>query len=123
MPRAARGRASRKRKCAFTAGHSLSMMLNTTVSRRLPSGISWWLRVLGATSILYCWAVWAILGQASGSYVGPKTWAVLLIAAACSVMVAQPERETQPYPAPQPDPLFAHRVRPRLARPTPGDFA
>ncbi|MBS0220303.1 MAG: hypothetical protein JSR91_06135 [Proteobacteria bacterium] len=84
-------------------------------------GISWWLRVLGATSILYCWAVWAILGQASGSYVGPKTWAVLLIAAACSVMVAQPERETQP--ASRPYPLFARRTQPRLARPTHGDFA
>ncbi|HEY6983531.1 hypothetical protein [Reyranella sp.] len=82
-------------------------------------GLSWWLRVLGATSVLYCWAVWAILGQASGSYVGPKTWAVLLIAAACSVLVAQPEKgEERPYAAPQPQPLFTRRSYPRLAGPT-----
>src|SRR5262249_17954972 len=45
-----------------------------------------WLRMLGAPSVLYCWAVWIILGQASGSYVGPKTWAVLLIGAASSIL-------------------------------------
>jgi hypothetical protein len=44
-----------------------------------------WLKVLGVPSALFCWTVWAILGQASGSYVGPKTWAVLLIAAAGAV--------------------------------------
>jgi len=54
--------------------------------------ISVWLRKLGAPSILYCWAVWVILGQASGSYVGPKTWAVLLIGAAASVLSARSER-------------------------------
>ncbi len=53
------------------------------------AGISLWLRLLGASSIFYCWAVWVILGQASGSYVGPKTWAVLLIAAAASILVAR----------------------------------
>lgn len=55
-------------------------------------GLSLWLRLLGATSIMFCWAVWAILGQASGAYVGPKTWAVLLIAAAASVLDAQGAR-------------------------------
>lgn len=50
-----------------------------------------WLRTLGATSIAFCWAVWVILGQASGSYVGPKTWAVLLIAAAASILT-MPDR-------------------------------
>ena len=44
--------------------------------------VSVWLRLLGVPSVLYCWAVWIILGQASGSYVGPKTWSVMLIAAA-----------------------------------------
>jgi hypothetical protein len=48
--------------------------------------ISAWLRLLGVPSVLYCWAVWLILGQASGSYVGPKTWTVLLIAAAASIL-------------------------------------
>ncbi len=48
--------------------------------------ISVWLRMLGVPSVLYCWAVWAILGQASGAYVGPKTWSVMLIAAAASIL-------------------------------------
>jgi hypothetical protein len=60
-------------------------------------GISIWLRCLGSPSILYCWTVWAILGQASGAYVGPKTWAVMLMAAAASVMVTRAEREPEPH--------------------------
>src|SRR5262249_50063231 len=48
--------------------------------------MSMWLRILGAPSVPYCWSVWLIMGQASGSYVGPKTWAVLLIAAAASIL-------------------------------------
>ena len=51
--------------------------------------LSLWLRLLGAASVLYCWAVWTVLGQASGSYVGPKTWAVFLIAAATSILVTR----------------------------------
>ena len=38
------GRSSRCSRWRRTAGHSPSTMLKTTVSRRLPSGISWWLR-------------------------------------------------------------------------------
>lgn len=49
--------------------------------------VSVWLRMLGAPSVLYCWSVWLILGQASGSYVGPKTWSVLLTAAAASILM------------------------------------
>jgi len=51
--------------------------------------VSVWLRILGAPSVLYCWTVWLILGQASGSYVGPKTWSVMLIAAAVSILKIQ----------------------------------
>jgi hypothetical protein len=54
--------------------------------------ISVWLRMLGVPSVLYCWAVWIILGQASGAYVGPKTWSVMLIAAGASILrVGVPE--------------------------------
>ena len=58
-------------------------------------GLSLWLRQLGLglPGILYCWCIWAVLGQASGSYVGPKTWAVLLIGAAAAVLSAQPQRQ------------------------------
>ena len=45
-----------------------------------------WLKVLGVPSPLFCWAVWVILGQASGAYVSPKTWSVFMLAAAASVM-------------------------------------
>jgi hypothetical protein len=56
-------------------------------------GLSLWLRMLGVPSVLFCLAVWAILGQASGAYVGPKTWAVLLIAAAASIVESRPEAQ------------------------------
>ena len=53
------------------------------------AALSLWLRMLGTASILYCWSVWVVLGQASGSYVGPKTWAVLLIGAATTILVSR----------------------------------
>lgn len=59
------------------------------------AALSVWLRMLGVPSVLYCWAVWLILGQASGSYVGPKTWAVLLIAAGTSILSTRAAREQQ----------------------------
>ena len=42
-----------------------------------------WLRVLGVPSAAFCWMVWAILGQASGAYVGPP-------AGPCCFSPAQP---------------------------------
>lgn len=53
-------------------------------------GLSIWLRIIGATSLVYCWSVWIILGQASGAYVGPKTWTVLFMAAAASIACLRP---------------------------------
>jgi hypothetical protein len=75
--------------------------------------LSVWLRMLGAVSIVYCWAVWTVLGQASGSYVGPKTWAVLLISAATSILVARSteQRDTSLVEAAEP---ALYRLRPRL---------
>jgi hypothetical protein len=63
-----------------------------------------WLRTLGVTSAGFCWLVWAILGQASGAYVGPTTWAVLYLAGAATVLhqcrehPADPAGERQPWP-------------------------
>ncbi|MPZ33962.1 MAG: hypothetical protein GEV13_23725 [Rhodospirillales bacterium] len=45
-----------------------------------------WLRVLHVPSPAFCWTMWAILGQASGAYVGPTCWAVLFLAAAGAVL-------------------------------------
>jgi hypothetical protein len=44
------------------------------------------LRVLGVPSPAFCWMVWAILGQASGAYVGPTCWAVMFLAGAAAVL-------------------------------------
>lgn len=59
------------------------------------AALSLWLRRLGVPSVLFCWAVFAILGQASGAYVGPKTWAVLLMAAAGAVLASRPPMPQQ----------------------------
>ena len=50
-----------------------------------------WLRVLGVPSLAFCWMVWAILGQASGAYVGPTCWAVMFLAGAATVLHQRPE--------------------------------
>jgi len=58
-----------------------------------------WLKLLGVPNVLFCWAVWIVLGQASGAYVSPKTWTVLLLAAAASVL----NRRPRPVPAAESD--------------------
>jgi hypothetical protein len=59
------------------------------------AAVTGWLRVLGVPSFAFCWMVWAILGQASGAYVGPTCWAVLFLAGAAAVLHqrSQPQRE------------------------------
>ena len=42
--------------------------------------------MLGVPSAAFCWAAWAILGQASGAYVGPTCWAVLFLSGAAAVL-------------------------------------
>jgi hypothetical protein len=74
--------------------------------------ITVWLRMLGSPSIGYCWCIWAILGQASGSYVGPKTWAVLLMAAAVSVHAARSPLAARTGSAAPAVPLAGHRRPP-----------
>jgi hypothetical protein len=65
------------------------------------AALSLWLRLLGVPSVLYCWAVWIILGQASGSYVGPKTWSVLLMAAAASILTISVRQDRTAKARPQ----------------------
>ena len=48
--------------------------------------ITLWLGVLHVPSPAFCWVAWAILGQASGAYVGPTCWAVIFLCAAGSVL-------------------------------------
>ncbi|HEY4168305.1 MAG TPA: hypothetical protein VGM96_16090 [Reyranella sp.] len=75
------------------------------------AALSVWLRMLGTVSLLYCWSVWVVLGQASGSYVGPKTWAVLLIGAATTILVARPTEKRAPAATMPAEPAL---LRPRL---------
>lgn len=55
-------------------------------------GLTMYLRALKAPSVMFCWSVWAILGQASGAYVSPKTWTVMYLA--CLVAILH-QRSTQ----------------------------
>jgi hypothetical protein len=48
------------------------------------AAVTGWLRVIGIPSAAFCWLVWAILGQASGAYVGPLAWSVLYLAGAAA---------------------------------------
>jgi hypothetical protein len=56
----------------------------------LAAAVTVWLLVIGVPSPAFCWMVWAILGQASGAYVGPTCWAVLFLAGAAAVLHEQP---------------------------------
>ena len=58
-----------------------------------------WLRVLGVPSPAFCWMAWAILGQASGAYVGPTCWAVLFLAGAAAVLHQRSEQPEAKYRA------------------------
>lgn len=74
--------------------------------------ISLWLRALSVPSVLFCWSVWAILGQASGGYVAPLCWSVLFLAAAAATLCArQPATATDAYATDLPP------LRPRPLRP------
>ena len=76
------------------------------------AALSLWLRMLGTVSIVYCWSIWVVLGQASGSYVGPKTWAVLLIGAATTILVSRSTEQRAPTMAiPAQPALLRRRLR------------
>jgi len=57
----------------------------------MAAAVTIWLRVLGVPSAAFCWMVWAILGQASGAYVGPTCWAVLFLAGAAAILHQRPQ--------------------------------
>src|SRR5258708_9223296 len=45
-------------------------------------GLYIWMRLLNVGTPMFCWAIWAIMGQSLGAYVGPRTWFVFFVAAA-----------------------------------------
>jgi len=50
--------------------------------------------------------VWAILGQASGAYVGPTCWAVLFLAGAAAVLNQREDKVPVRSAVAAPQPLF-----------------
>lgn len=48
--------------------------------------LSLMLRSLAVPSIAFCWITWAVFGQGAGSYVGPRAWTVLFLAAVIAVI-------------------------------------
>jgi hypothetical protein len=82
--------------------------------------VSLWFRILGVPSLGFCWMAWAILGQASGAYVGPTCWAVLFLMGAAAIF----HQREEPEPAVESwQPLATggfHGATPRTAGPPPG---
>jgi len=80
-------------------------------------GFYLWMRALGVASPLFCFAVWTIMGQSIGAYVGPRTWFVMLLAAAGAVMhnqVRQYAAQAAPSSSWRP---AAYPLRPQVQRP------
>ena len=78
----------------------------------LLGALSLWLRTLGVVNLTACWIAWIILGMASGAYVSPKTWFVLLLTAAASVL-----HHRQPVGVATGQRRTSMRLRPAMERP------
>jgi hypothetical protein len=75
-----------------------------------------WLRVLGVPSPAFCWVAWAILGQASGAYVGPTCWALLFLAGAAAVLYQRSEQREAKYRAASATTPYGLSLRRRILR-------
>jgi len=70
----------------------LGLIMGTVVF----AALALWLRRIGVPSALFCFMAWAVLGQASGAYVGPKTWAVMYIVAGAATLAVGSLRRPAP---------------------------
>lgn len=78
--------------------------------------LSYWFKAVGIPSLWFCWIVWAILGQASGAYVGPKTWVVIFMTGAASIIAQRrPVEATEPQEWPVPEPPWRPLPAPSAA--------
>jgi len=77
---------------------------------------SLWFKTIGVPSLAFCWTAWAILGQASGAYVGPTCWAVLLLLGAAAIrhQEGQPDRAPASGTAVSPNPMIGLQAAARL---------
>lgn len=65
------------------------------------TAMSWYMRRLGTHNVMLCWIIWSVFGQASGAYVSPKPWAVLMLACAITALryhYPASHRSTTPIP-------------------------
>jgi len=76
-----------------------------------------WLRILGTPSVMFCFLVWAVMGQSVGDYVGPRTWAVMAMAAAGMIL------QRRAIAPPQLTRAFGIRSAPRRPRPAEPSFS
>jgi hypothetical protein len=74
------------------------------------AALSMWLRALHVPSVAFVWISWAIMGQASGAYVGPTCWAVFFLTGAAAVLYQRGEQPTYPY-GERPSPRSPPRLR------------
>lgn len=81
--------------------------------------LAWYLRVLGAPSLAFCGAVWAIFGQASGGYVSPRVWLVLYVSCAVAILHQRQRSTAGARNAPMRGPLgrAASALRPGVSAP------
>lgn len=71
-----------------------------------------WTKILAGRDLAFAWIAWAVFGQASGAYVGPKTWAVLFLALSLACLA---RRQPAWHQAPAPRESWAaapYRLRP-----------
>jgi hypothetical protein len=68
--------------------------------------LNMWLRSLGVVCLAYCWIVWLLFGQASGAYVGPKTWIVLMLVAGLTYSIRRSTAATTPAPRQRLEPVM-----------------
>jgi hypothetical protein len=87
----------------------------------LLAALTWFLRALGAPSILFCWTVWVVFGHAAGAYVDPRTWTVFLLTGAITVLHEREARQAESkslavalwraHHAQRPTPTFVEETR------------
>jgi hypothetical protein len=80
-----------------------------------------WTRLIGVSTPMFAWFIWAIMGQSLGAYVGPRTWFVYFLAAAGAAVhqkaqiVFVPQTPLDLAPA-----MVAGRRQARMTRWSPG---
>lgn len=65
---------------------SLWIFMGLVFGAAMAAAMTGMLRAVGVPSLLFCWGVWILFGQAAGGFVGPRTWAVFFVVAVVSIL-------------------------------------